>query len=187
MSGIKKALKYGVAGFFILILVLLVKATVAQAAYWQAMPPYNLLWPLWSPVYSPVDSVTGLNTPLVNELSNDTVLPVEPAMVWDPAREYPFLLYNLPASLGSGLMYFTPFYGLNFWPPTYLIDPVTNSPLPITLPFGYESIPPTDILSIKTFYNAANTSYAIVYPPAQFGYSFFDFLTPSDVWGLPPL
>ncbi|MGA1875084.1 MAG: hypothetical protein ACMUIA_05725 [bacterium] len=187
MLRIKRVLLCGMAGFLVLALAGLGNVTSARAQYWQALPPYNVLWPLWSTVYSPVDPGTGLSTPLVTELSSDTVLPVQPSLVWDPAMEFPFLLYNVPADLGGGLMYFTPFYGLNFWPTSYLVDPLTDSPMPITLPLGYESLSPTDILAIRTFYNAANTTYAIIYPPAQFGYSYFDFLTPAEVWGLPPL
>ncbi|MEW5802831.1 MAG: hypothetical protein AB1847_12095 [bacterium] len=36
-------------------------SSIARAAsQWTALPPYNTLWPLWSPVLSPVDSSHGV-------------------------------------------------------------------------------------------------------------------------------
>jgi hypothetical protein len=100
---------------------------------------------------------------------------------------YPWLLYNIPSVLGGGLTYFNPYYGLNPWPPSYLTNPLTGGSAPITLPLGFEALPPTEIEEFGTFFNAGNTSYSIIYPAAQFGFSFTSFLTPADVWGLPQL
>ena len=58
--------------FVFLILLYLGLSSVAQAQYWAALPPYNTLWPLWSPALSPVDSGTGLAVPIVDSLSPDT-------------------------------------------------------------------------------------------------------------------
>ena len=69
---------------------------IAEAQYWQALPPYNTLWPLWNPILSPADPVTGFATPIVNNLSPSTILPVQPCLTWDPSWTYPFLLYNTP-------------------------------------------------------------------------------------------
>ncbi|MGA1865209.1 MAG: hypothetical protein ACMUHX_09120, partial [bacterium] len=30
-----------------------------KAQYWALMPPYNVLWPLWSPALSPINPLTG--------------------------------------------------------------------------------------------------------------------------------
>ena len=56
----------------VILLTICVCANHAQAQYWQALPPYNLLWPLWSPPLesshhnpSPVPILTDL--PLVSE------------------------------------------------------------------------------------------------------------------------
>ncbi|MGA1825308.1 MAG: hypothetical protein ACMUIP_11670 [bacterium] len=57
--------------------------SVHAQQYWSALPPYNLLCPLWSPVLSPPDPATGVPTPLVTELTPATVLPVEPVLAWD--------------------------------------------------------------------------------------------------------
>ena len=157
------------------------------AQYWSAIPPYNLLWPLWSPALSPVDPISGVSILLLAELTSNTVLPEQPVMVWDPAREFPFLLYNIPSILGGGLTYFAPYYGFNSWPPSYLTDSLTGAPAPITLPLGFSALSPTDIGVLGPYFNAANTTYSILYPPSVSGFSFTNFLTPAEVWGLPPL
>ena len=68
------------------------------AQTWQAMPPYNLLWPLWSPTLSPPDPVTGTPTPILTELTSSTVFPVQPVMAlcttsfeWPMAITMPWL------------------------------------------------------------------------------------------------
>lgn len=187
MSLEKKLLRLGLISLAILTALLIIGVSLSHAQYWQALPPYNLLWPLWSPALSPADPVTGVSIPLINDLTNETILPVQPAMVWDPAQQFPWLLYNIPSVLGGGLTYFNPYYGLNPWPPSYLTDPVSGAPAPITLPLGFGLLPPTEIDDFGPFFNAANTTYAILYPPSQFNFSFTSFLTPADVWGLPTL
>ncbi|MGA1823240.1 MAG: hypothetical protein ACMUIP_01160, partial [bacterium] len=109
-----------------------------DAQYWQALPPYNVLWPLWSEVWSPLvgppDPITLLPTPvpLLSELTSSTILPFQPALAWDPTQPAPWLLYNTPSTVGSGLLFFDQAYGLNAWPPPYLQDSVTGLPAPIT-------------------------------------------------------
>ena len=170
-----------------MVAILLIGFSLSKAQYWSAIPPYNLLWPLWSPALTPVDPITGISTPLITELTNNTILPAQPALVWDPAMPYPWLLYNIPSVLGGGLTYFNPYYGLNPWPPSYLTNPLTGGPAPITLPLGFEALPPTEIDEFGAFFNAGNTTYSIIYPASQFGFSFSSFLTPAEVWGLPLL
>jgi hypothetical protein len=167
--------------------IFLIGISSSHAQYWGAIPPYNLLWPLWSPALSPVNPVTGISTPLLTSLTSDTILPEQPVMVWDPAREFPWLLYNVPSILGGGLTYFAPYYGFDSWPPSSLTNPLTGGPIPITLPSGFESLPPTELDVFGPYFNAANTTYSVIYPPSLFGFSFSSFLTPAEVWGLPPI
>jgi hypothetical protein len=184
----KKALQWILLGFFMLVAITLINTSLVQSAplllpvlgdNWIAIPPYNLLWPLWSPPLSPVDSVTGIATPLLNELTNATILPVQPALFWDPARLYAFALYNIPAAFGSGLTAFDPYYGLNPWPPSYLVDPTTGAPAPVTLPLGFQLFPP---LGISNDYTWGNILYALQYPSVDIT----TLLTPAQLWGLAP-
>ncbi|MEW6380176.1 MAG: hypothetical protein AB1611_11295 [bacterium] len=138
----------------------------AQVQNWVALPPYDTLWPLWSPALSPIDPVSGDPIPLVTNLEKTTVLPAQPGLTWDPAWSNPWLLYNTPA----GMLFYDPLYGINPWPPDYLIDPVTGLPQPITLPSDYDYLPPTSSSWILTQVPIANTTYLSAYaayaPPA---------------------
>lgn len=121
---------------------------------WTALPPYNVLWPLWSPALSPLDPVTGAPTPLVTTLNKNTFLPVQPALVWDPALPYFYLLYNYIPTYGDPVLkYFDPLEGFvsaftsfKTWPPTYMQTAVTTAtgtsivPAPIPLPLGYQTL-----------------------------------------------
>ncbi|MCL6584674.1 MAG: hypothetical protein K6U11_13715 [bacterium] len=138
----------------------LIGSSSAQAQNWQALPPYNTLWPLWSPALSPPDPVTNVPTPIVSNLAKTTVLPAQPGLTWDPAWPNPWLLYNTP----SGLLFYDPLYGINLWPPSYLLDPVSGVPVPITLPAGYPALPPTSTTWIQTTVPIANSTYLVAYP-----------------------
>ncbi|MGA1869647.1 MAG: hypothetical protein ACMUJM_14005 [bacterium] len=176
--------------FFIIFFSLMIISApcLLHAQYWTALPPYNILWPLWSPALSPVKAVTGLATPLVNQLSNATVLPVQPVLAWDPAQQWAYAVYNIPVQFGGGLTYFSPYYGLNPWPPSSLKDSVTGTPIPLTLPKGYESLLPLDPQSqLPVFGGAANYAYLFQYSSPLFGIPLQTLLTISDIWGLPPL
>ena len=76
--------------------VLLVYSPCLRAQTWTPLPPYNTLWPLWSPALSPADPITQVPTPIVNALSPSTVLPVQPGLTWNPYLSYPYMLYNTP-------------------------------------------------------------------------------------------
>ena len=169
--------------FFVLILLCLglICSSMARAQYWTALPPYNLLWPLWSPVLSPT-ATTGMPVPvpLISSLDNTTILPVQPALVWDPGHIFPWLLYNIPDSFGGGLTYFDVFYGLNPFPAPYLLD-TAGLPLPITLPVGFAALPPTELEDFGPFVNFGNFFYANQYDLGLAG-----LLTAADIWGLPP-
>lgn len=185
MFGEKRTLsKLVVLGVFVLVIIVLLNAPSAYAPplplieNWAAIPPYNLLWPLWSPPLSPVDPVTGIATPLVAELTNATLLPVQPALFWDPARLYAFALYNIPGSLGGGLTAFDPYYGLNPWPPSYLLDDL-GAPAPIFLPLGFQFLPQKPISDIYTW---GNILYNLQYPSVPLS----SLLTPAQLWGLSP-
>ncbi|MGA1841660.1 MAG: hypothetical protein ACMUIU_13640 [bacterium] len=72
----------------------------SYAQYWVALPPYNLLWPLWSPVLSPPDPITGLSIPLTTELTGSTILPVQPGLAWNPLSIITFAQrYNISETL----------------------------------------------------------------------------------------
>jgi len=185
MFGEIKILKWGVMALVILMAAVLIGAPSAMAQYWSALPPYNLLWPLWSPALSPVDAVTGLATPLISQLTGSTRLPVQPGLAWDPARQFPWLLYNVPPILGGGLSFFDPYYGLNAWPPSSLIDSLTGLPAPLALPLGFGLLPPTDISAFGPFVNQGNLSFIATYPTANFGIPLAGLLTAAQIWGLP--
>ncbi len=135
----------------------------AKAQLWEPIPPYNLLWPLWSPVLSPPDPVTGKPTPLIDYLYENTVLPVQPAFIWNPELPYFNILYNSPPSYVGDTTLPTLYYyepteasllpstysstAFQVWPPTYLEEPVevapdvfVDLPVAIDLPVGYETL-----------------------------------------------
>ena len=144
-----------------LLLVYLCSAGVVQAQdNWTALPPYNTLWPLWSPVLSPVDATTGLPVPVVSSLGASTVLPVQPGLTWDPSMAYPWLLYNTPI----GLAYFDPLFGINFWPPSSFLDSA-GAPVPIGLPDGFNTLAPTDPLWLQQNVLFANSYFVQAYHP----------------------
>ncbi|MEW6382028.1 MAG: hypothetical protein AB1611_20830 [bacterium] len=130
-------------------------ATATGAAqYWAALPPYNTLWPLWSPLLSPIDSATGLPTPIVTSLTTSTKLSVQPGLTWDPYAPYPYLLYCSPL----GMAYFDPYWkSVSFWPPSYLKNAV-GLPSPLTLPAAYELLPPPNPSFLLTYVPLANTA-----------------------------
>ena len=125
----KKRLTYTLFVLVSLVALSLVYSPISQAQNWAAMAPYNTLWPLWAPNLSPINSVTGLPTPIVSELLPSTVLPVQPGLTWDPSAANPWLLYNSPL----GMTYYDPISGVNLWPPSYLQDP-SGGPLPLSSP-----------------------------------------------------
>ncbi|MGA1796239.1 MAG: hypothetical protein ACMUIL_10305 [bacterium] len=185
MFGRKRFLQGVVLSFAILALIGLMVVPSVQAQYWTALPPYNVLWPLWSSVLSPVNSVTGLPTPLVSQLTQNTVLPVQPVLAWDPSQSLPWALYNTPPILGGGLTYFSPFYGLNPWPPSYLLDSGTGLPAPLGLPVGYGALPPTDVTAGIDVITLGNIQFLLEYPTNLFGIPQSSLLTIADIWGLP--
>ena len=101
-----KERRFSLLVFIILIFALGLFITPVAQAQWALMPPYNVLWPLWSPPlvtdfnWDPL--VLAGTTPIVTELTRNTILPVQPAIAWDPAHEI-WALYNTPPLFGSGL------------------------------------------------------------------------------------
>lgn len=144
---------------------------------WWPLPPYNTLWPLWSPILSPV-SALGIPTPIVNSLTADTVLPVQPGLTWDPNKKYPWLLYNTPL----GMVYYDPLYGIDLWPPNYLLS-IFGTPVPINLALipGWSTLAPTSTAWLQTNVPIGNNAYYSSYP------IYAPLLTPASVLGLPPL
>ena len=158
-----------------------------HAQYWAIMPPYNLLWPLWSQVYSPPDPVTGLPTPLLSEVTSSTILPVQPVYLFNPngfelpmGYINPWLLYNSP----GGVVYYDVFFGLNPFPPSELLDPITGAPAPIALPLNWSSlaIPP---LSLALYLFELSNLYYMVGYGNNLGVDPLSLLTFYDVYGTP--
>lgn len=153
------------------------------AQLWKALPPYNILWPLWSPVLSPPAPLTGLPSPLVTSLDKNTYLPVQPALVWDPSLPYFYLLYNyVPVDGGANQLIFfdptegafSPAYAFKVWPPAYLLKPVTSvtytgtvttiTPDPLSLPLGYANLMSFDpALWLNFWVPLVNNAYQNLY------------------------
>ncbi|MEW5801855.1 MAG: hypothetical protein AB1847_07080 [bacterium] len=179
---------------FLAVLSIILGAGIISSAWaqnWQALPPYNILWPLWSPTLSPKSPVTGLPTPLIPELSRNTILPVQPVLAMNPTPTYtgpmgtvfPYLFYNTP----TGVVFYDIVYGLNPWPPAKLLDPTTGAPVPLTLPPDYTflSLPllkETNLALIEL----ANLTYLLGYG-FNLGVNSSSLLTYADIWGLPPI
>jgi len=176
--------------------VVLVNFTVAQAQVnWTAMPPYNLLWPLWSSVQSPANTA-GTPTPIITSLTRNTVLPVQPCIAWDPyfappgvwsmGEVPPWLFYNTP----TGLVFFDTVYGINPWPPAKYVNPTTGAPNPISLLAGYSLLATTPALlpvnKAEYLVSLANLSYLIGYGNSL-GVSPSSLLTAAQLFGLPPV
>ncbi|MGA1868544.1 MAG: hypothetical protein ACMUJM_08340 [bacterium] len=146
-------------GIVAVICIGLIYTPLAHSQYWTNLPPYNTLWPLWSPVLSPADPLTGLPTPIVSSLTTDTVLPIQPGLTLDPTKKVlsPYLLYNTPL----GMAYYDPLYGVNLWPPSDLLDPILGTPLPINLSLikGWSIIAPTSTAWLTTYVPIANNAY----------------------------
>jgi len=159
---IRKNLKNRVSLLSLVIIagLLFCSAIGAQAQNWAAIPPYNTLWPLWSPALSPVNPSTGLPTPLVTSLTPSTVLPVQPGLTWDPSLGYPWLLYNTPL----GMAYYDPYTGIDLWPPNILMSTITHLPITLTLPSAYASLPPTPVWWLAQQVPPANWEYLAAYP-----------------------
>jgi hypothetical protein len=194
MPMIKKKRRYILLPFIVAIIFLSVQG--AMAVNWVTMPPYNVLWPLYSPFYSPVNPVTGVATPLVSQLTRNTVLPVQPALAWDPTLPKlgwamlgtipPWLLYNTP----TGLVYFDTLYGMNTWPPPSYLDSTTGAPVPITLLPGYSLLSTVgavlNIVKAPYLYDLGNLYYMLAYG-FGLGVNPASLVTYAQAFGLPPL
>ena len=164
----KNWLKIMLLSLVLLLGMFLIFSPVSQAQYWQVLPPYNTLWPLWSPPLSPINPLSGLPTPIVSNLKPSTVLPVQPGLTWDPNLEYPWLLYNTP----FGLAYYDPYSGVDTWPPNYLRDDFLGVPLPINLkPFSqFWLLSPIATTWINATLPIANNAYIAAYPAYAVAY-----------------
>lgn len=175
-----KSLKSVVFLCALILILFLMVGQLAMAQTWQALPPYNFLWPLWSPALSPVDPVTGLKNPIVSALYPSTVLPLQPGLAWYPIFDYPYFLYNSPV----GLQYYDLVYGINPWPPSYVLDPVAGAPIAITPPVGYSFLPVTDPAWIQTNVPIANLAYLAEYP--NLALAAYTLSLPYNLTGLDP-
>ncbi|MGA1869932.1 MAG: hypothetical protein ACMUJM_15465 [bacterium] len=150
--------------FVIFFFSIIVSVSNVQCQTWTALPPYNTLWPLWSPALSPIDTTTQLPTPIISSLARSTVLPVQPAITWDPYLPFPWFLYNTPV----GLIFFDVEQGFFAWPPSYLINPFTFSPAPITLPTDYSTLAPVATTFLLQYVPYANSEYIQQFGPNAF-------------------
>lgn len=159
----------------IFLLIFLIKIPISHAQInWWPLPPYNTLWPIWSPTLSPTNAL-GVPIPIVNSLTPDTILPVQPGLTWDPNLDYPWLLYNTPI----GMVYYDPIFGIDLWPPNYLLSPL-GVPLPIDLSLikDWSLLKPTSTAWLTTTTPVANNAYYSSYP------QFAPLLTPGSIVGL---
>ncbi|MGA1844005.1 MAG: hypothetical protein ACMUIS_05530 [bacterium] len=153
---------------FPLVLLIFCFTHTIQAQNWVALPPFNTLWPLWSPTLSPVDPLTGMPTPVVTDLSTGTVLPIQPGITWDPDLATPYILFNGP----EGLVYWDGLLGgIKPWPPSTLQISVniagiiwTLPPTPLVLPAGYADLPVTAPLWLLENVPLAFNYYLYTYP-----------------------
>jgi hypothetical protein len=186
-----KGKKYLIILLTFLIIAGLVISQTVIAQLWTNLPPYNILWPLWSPTLSPPDPVTGVPTPLISELSSSTILPVQPVLGMNPytiespmGDLFPYLFYNSAV----GVQFFDLFYGLNPWPPPNFLD-AAGAPVPLALPIGWSYLAvPTWRLSVEYQYlvDLANLNYLIAYGNGL-GIAPSSLLTFADIWGLPAI
>ena len=146
--------------YFIIFIISLIFIHTVQSQTWVSIPPYNTLWPLWSSVLSPLNAL-GIPTPLVTSLTPNTILPVQPGLTWDPNLDYPWLLYNTPL----GMTYYDPLFGIDLWPPAYLLDPF-GAPLLIDLSLikGWSLLKPTSTSWLAATLPVANNAYYSSYP-----------------------
>jgi len=167
---------------------ILIYSPIAQAQYWVNLPPYNTLWPLWSPALSPINDITGQPTPIVDSLAPSTILPVVPGLTWDPSFPYPWLLYN---TAGSGLAYYDPFTGVNLWPAPYLQNDI-GLPQPIVLPDNYAGLSPIDYGAVSWLTSnlaIANNAFSLsplgLWPakPGWYLPPYTQYLSPLDILG----
>ena len=157
-----------------------------DAQYWEILPPYNVLWPLYSPPLSPINPVSGVATPLISELTANTILPVQPGIAWDPSQDVYWLLYNTPPPFVGGLLWFDWQYGLNPWPPIYLQDPLTGAPAPITYAvLNPTLLAPPEPEHFEFYIPLGNATWALNF--GLFGQPYLDLLTASELFGLPPI
>jgi len=179
----KKKYLIVIATFFIVLGLVLTPALYAQN--WQALPPYNILWPLWSPALSP--SVGGVPTPLITSMASDTILPVQPALGYSPnayswpmSIVMPWFFFNGP----SGVMFYDVLYGMNPWPPPSFLDPATGGPIPISLPIGYSLSILPDLKETQYIHELANLTYLTAFGSAL-GINPASLLTFADIWPSP--
>src|SRR4030042_6070353 len=62
---------------------------------------------------------------------------------------------------------FDPLYGVDFWPPSSLLDSA-GAALPLTLPTDYALLPPTDPLWLQQYVLPANNYFVQAYPNLVF-------------------
>jgi hypothetical protein len=177
----KKAISLGI---ITLSIIFIMKVSTGVAApllststlNWWPLPPYNTLWPLWSPLLSPPNAL-GVPQPIVTSLTPDTILPIQPGLTWDPNLDYPWLLYNTP----TGMVYYDPIFGIDLWPPKYLNPFGVPLPIDLSLIAGWSTLKPTSTAWLTANVPVGNNTYYTTYP------QFAPLLDTSGILGLPIL
>ena len=143
-----------------------------NAQYWQAIPPYNLLWPLW------VDALSPLGVPAVSTIDVDTVLPIQPCWVWNNDLNYPWFLYDFSPGIAGGLLYYDLFSGFL---------PFGTGEVPtLSLPLNYQYLlPPWGATDFGTWANQSVLFFEITMTNAGYPSVLSQLALPVALWGIP--
>ncbi|MGA1869452.1 MAG: hypothetical protein ACMUJM_13010 [bacterium] len=176
--------------FLLHFIVVFLMASSLSAQYWYAMPPYNVLWPLWPDLSASTDSVNGIRTPVITSLTSTTQLPSMPAFIWDvgPLNTWskPYFLYNAPVSLGGGLYMWDQITGFStFPPPAYLLADGTIYVNPLPVDYEY-LIPGLGFNNFDWLTILANNEYISFFAGVPDALGYFSLLTGAEIWGVAP-
>ena len=143
-----------------------------NAQYWQAIPPYNLLWPLW------VDALSPLGVPALSTIDVDTVLPIQPCWVWNNDLNYPWFLYDFSPGIAGGLLYYDLFSGFL---------PFGTGEVPtLALPLNYQYLVPTwGATDFGTWANQSVLFFEITMANAGYPSVLSQLALPVALWGIP--
>ncbi len=142
----------------------------ATVPYWQIMPPYNVLWPLWVGALSPA------GVPALDTLDTNTVLPIQPVWVWNDTLDYPWFIYDFAPGLAGGLYYYDLFYGFKPF----------DSTLTALSPLNYEAlIPPWGAIDFATWANQSTILFDNFWTNVGYPSILTQLVTPASLWPYP--
>ena len=70
--------------FILLVVFFSIDSGICFGQSWTIMPPYNVLWPLWSPVLSPIDTFSQ-NFPLLTDIFSNNFFDFFDLNPWPPS------------------------------------------------------------------------------------------------------